>query len=206
MTELIAVITITILAVISPGADFAMVTRNSYLHGRFSGLLSALGISLGVQVHVIYTMLGVGLLISHSPTLFVIVKIIGSAYLIYIGFMTVKSVLQKNEITQEKSHLSGWVSFRMGFYTNALNPKTMLFVLSVFTQFVSQDTEFFVLVGYGVFMSLLHLVWFGIIAVFFSNSMLRNLMLNHQRSVNNVLGSILIFLGISLLLAPLAVT
>ena len=74
MTELIAVAIITILAVISPGADFAMVTRNSYLYGRRAGLLAATGIALGVQVHVMYTMLGVGLLIAKSPILFTAIK------------------------------------------------------------------------------------------------------------------------------------
>lgn len=85
MPELIAVAVITILAVISPGADFAMVTRNSYLHGRRAGLLAAAGIALGVQVHVLYTMLGVGLLIARSPALFLALKLLGAAYLIHVG-------------------------------------------------------------------------------------------------------------------------
>ena len=63
MTELIVVVTITLLAVISPGPDFAMVTRNSLMLSRRSGVLTALGIGLGVTVHVSYTLLGVGLLI-----------------------------------------------------------------------------------------------------------------------------------------------
>mgnify|MGYP000143720592 CR=1 FL=1 len=63
MTEWIAVITITLLTVISPGPDFAMVSRNSLLLSRRSGVLTALGIGLGVLVHVSYTLLGVGLLI-----------------------------------------------------------------------------------------------------------------------------------------------
>ena len=66
MTELLAVALITILAVISPGADFAMVTRNSLMLSRRSGVLTALGIGLGVTVHVSYTLLGVGLLIRCS--------------------------------------------------------------------------------------------------------------------------------------------
>jgi len=203
MNELIAVITITMLAVISPGADFAMVTRNSYLHGRGSGLLSALGISLGVQVHVMYTMLGVGLMITHSPFLFVVVKVIGAAYLIYVGFSTIKSVILNAEISAAKSSITPWVSFRMGFYTNALNPKTMLFVLSVFTQFVSQDTDTLTLVGYGLFMSVSHLIWFCIVAMFFSNVVLRNRMLNSQKLVNSAIGSVLMFFGVSLLFSPL---
>ena len=64
MIEALAVATITILAVISPGADFAMVTRNSMILSRRAGVLTATGISLGVLVHVAYSMAGIGLLIA----------------------------------------------------------------------------------------------------------------------------------------------
>lgn len=85
MTELIAVITITLLAVISPGPDFAMVTRNSLMLSRRAGVLTALGIGLGVLVHVTYTLVGVGLLIQQSLWLFNAIKLVGAVYLIYLG-------------------------------------------------------------------------------------------------------------------------
>jgi threonine/homoserine/homoserine lactone efflux protein len=85
MTELLAVVTITILAVISPGPDFAMVTRNSLLLSRRAGLLTALGIGGGVLVHVAYTILGVGILIQQSIWLFNALKLVGAAYLIWLG-------------------------------------------------------------------------------------------------------------------------
>ncbi len=59
---MITVILITCLAVISPGADFAIVTRNSYLYGRQIGLSTALGIAGGVWIHVAYSLLGLGFL------------------------------------------------------------------------------------------------------------------------------------------------
>lgn len=64
MNELIAMAAMTILAVISPGPDFAMVTRSSYAYGTKIGLLAALGIAFGVQVHVFYTVFGVTLCLS----------------------------------------------------------------------------------------------------------------------------------------------
>ncbi|MET4727496.1 threonine/homoserine/homoserine lactone efflux protein [Lysobacter enzymogenes] len=70
MQELLAVVTITSLAVISPGPDFAMVSRNSLLQSRRAGVLTALGIALGVWVHVGYTLLGVGLVIRESLQLY----------------------------------------------------------------------------------------------------------------------------------------
>ncbi|KIU54354.1 lysine transporter LysE, partial [Pseudomonas putida] len=91
MGELLAVALITVLAVISPGADFAMVTRSSYAFGRRSGLLAALGIACGVQVHVVYTVLGVAVLISQSPGLFMAMKVVGAGYLIYLGYRSLRT-------------------------------------------------------------------------------------------------------------------
>jgi len=75
MLELFTVASITVLAVISPGADFAMVTRNSMMLSRRAGILTAVGIALGVLVHVAYSLLGVGLIISRSILLFNMISI-----------------------------------------------------------------------------------------------------------------------------------
>ena len=88
MNELWAVAIITILAVVSPGGDFAMVTRNSLLSGRRSGMLTALGIALGNWVHIAYSMVGVAVLVKTAPYLLSWVKVLGAAYLIYIGLQT----------------------------------------------------------------------------------------------------------------------
>lgn len=85
MNELFLMIAITMLAVISPGPDFAMVTRNSYAFGRRSGLMAALGIACGVQVHVLYTVFGVAVIITQSPLLFMAMKLLGGGYLVYLG-------------------------------------------------------------------------------------------------------------------------
>ena len=129
MTELVAVAIFTLLAVISPGADFAMVTRSSYAQGRKAGLAAAVGIALGVQVHVLYTVLGIAVIISQSPMLFLAMKVVGAGYLIYLGY---KSVTNTRRISLEggaPNSASVLQALRTGFLTNALNPKTMLFVV-----------------------------------------------------------------------------
>ncbi|MBY0443948.1 MAG: LysE family transporter, partial [Burkholderiales bacterium] len=162
MNEIFAVALITILAVISPGADFAMVTRNSYLYGRKAGLLAALGIALGVQIHVMYTMLGVGLIISQSPALFTVIKIAGAIYLIYIGYTTFTSKSKLNIDLSADAGLSPFAALRNGFLTNALNPKTTLFVVSTYTQVVNPSTPLAQQIAYGLFMSLAHGLWFSL--------------------------------------------
>ncbi|MEU1081789.1 LysE family transporter [Streptomyces sp. NPDC005908] len=202
MSEVLAVAVITVLAVIAPGADFAMVVRSSYLYGRRTGLLGAAGVAAGVLVHVTYTMLGVGLLIASSAFLFTVVKLTGAAYLVYIGVRTFRT---RAEVTVDLEHRTGLTPFaalRTGFLTNVLNPKTTLFVVSTFAQVVGPGTPLLQQAGYGLFMSLAHLLWFGVVALFFSHDRMRGLMLRGQRVLNKVIGTALAGLGVSLALAP----
>ncbi|MFF1464733.1 LysE family transporter [Streptomyces sp. NPDC058330] len=201
MTEVLAVALITVLAVISPGADFAMVVRNSCLYGRRTGLLAAAGVAAGVLVHVAYTMLGVGLLIASSTALFTAIKLAGAAYLVYIG---VRTFLARADLTVDlgsKGTLTGAGALRTGFLTNVLNPKTTLFVVSTFTQVVGPDTAYWQQAAYGLFMSLAHFGWFALVALFFSHSHLRTAMLRRQKALNRTIGSVLVGLGVTLGLA-----
>lgn len=140
MTEWIAVITITLLAVVSPGPDFAMVSRNSLLLSRRSGVLTALGIGLGVLVHVTYTLLGVGLLIQQSAWLFNVIKLLGALYLIYLGFKMLRTQKAGEFAPSKVAPVSDLEALRIGFLTNALNPKTTVFIVSLFIQVVGPDT------------------------------------------------------------------
>jgi threonine/homoserine/homoserine lactone efflux protein len=209
MSELLAVAVITILAVISPGPDFAMVTRNSLLFGRRAGLLCALGIALGVQVHVFYTMFGVGLLMAHAPALLGAVKLAGAAYLVWIGWKTLAAkALPADANTADGqpagASLSTGAALRMGFLTNALNPKTTLFVVSTYTQVVHPGTSQVAQFGYGLFMSAAHAAWFALVATVFASGTLRQALLARQRVVDRVIGVILIGLGMALGVARLA--
>jgi hypothetical protein len=85
-----------------PGPDFAMVSRNSLLLSRRSGVLTALGIGAGVCVHVTYTLLGVGLLIQQSLWLFNLIKLAGAAYLIFLGI----KMLRAKPATDEEASVS----------------------------------------------------------------------------------------------------
>lgn len=202
MIEIAAVAAITILAVISPGADFAMITRNSLLYGRSAGLLASLGIALGVQLHVLYTMLGVGLILQNSTGLFSIIKFTGAIYLIYVGYKTFSTLQPSSSSAIPLKELDAFDALRTGFFTNALNPKTTLFVVSVYTQIVQAETAISVQIGYGLFMSLAHWAWFSLVTMFFSEEHLRSAMLRNQALLNRTIGIILIGLGFWLAFSP----
>ena len=200
MTELFAVALFTLLAVVSPGADFAMVTRSSYAQGRKAGLAAAVGIALGVQVHVLYTVLGIAVIISQSPALFLGMKVLGAGYLIYLGYQSLTNTARIN-LEGQPSGSSLLAVLRTGFLTNALNPKTMLFVISAYTQVVQPGSPLALDFAYGAFMSFAHWAWFSLVAVFFSSAGLRKAMIERQQVVDRVIGVALIGLGLAVVVA-----
>jgi threonine/homoserine/homoserine lactone efflux protein len=90
-TDLIAVAGLTVLIMISPGPDLALVVRNTLAGGKSAGGWTSLGILSGNLVHVSYCMLGIGWLIATSATAFTIVKLAGGAYLIFFGLQSIQA-------------------------------------------------------------------------------------------------------------------
>jgi len=204
MTEWLAVISITLLAVISPGPDFAMVARNSLLLNRRAGVLTAMGIALGVLVHVSYTLFGLGLLIKQSPALFHALKLIGALYLIWLG---ARMVLARKAATAAASTgraVGDLKALRTGFLTNVLNPKTTIFIVSLFLQLVGQTTSLTTQIAYGLFISLSHGAWFIVVALFFSRPAIQASLLAVRHWIDRGFGTVLIGFGLALATASLA--
>jgi RhtB (resistance to homoserine/threonine) family protein len=201
MTELIVVVTITLLAVISPGPDFAMVTRNSLMLSRRTGVLTALGIGLGVTVHVSYTLLGVGLLIRQSLWLFNAVKLVGAIYLVYLGVRMLMTKAGNGQPDAQAAPLSDLAALRTGFLTNALNPKTTVFIVSLFMQAVRPDTPLIVQIGYGAFIAVVHAGWFSLVALCFSATAVRDRLLALRHWIDRTFGCLLVGFGVALAIA-----
>jgi RhtB (resistance to homoserine/threonine) family protein len=197
LPELISVSVIAIFMAISPGADFVMVTRNSVFYSRKAGLYSALGVSLAIWIHVAYSIAGLAIIISNSIVLFSIIKYLGAAYLIYIGWKTLQS---KSNVDMERQldseGLSNVAAFKIGFITNALNPKTTIFFLSIFTQVVNPQTPVWLQVVYGAIISLSHLLWFCSVSIFLSQPVLLKKFHTYQNAIEKVVGSLLIGFGL----------
>ncbi|MCY9822240.1 LysE family transporter [Aeromonas media] len=200
MTELLAVVAITFFAVISPGPDFAMVSRNSLLLSRRTGVLTALGIAAGVCVHVSYTLLGVGLLIQQSLWLFNLIKLVGAAYLIFLGIKMLRAQPTTGEELASQPALSSLGALRTGFLTNVLNPKTTIFIVSLFMQVVQPQTPLAVQLGYGAFIVLAHALWFSAVALFFSSSSVRARLLAVRHWIDRIFGGLLVGFGMLLAL------
>ena len=190
-------------ALLSPGPDFAMIVKQSVSYGRRASIFTSIGIGLGISVHIVYTLLGIGLIISKSIILFNIIKYLGAGYLIYIGYKSLKSKginLQTNE-EKEIEKISDFKSFYLGFLCNALNPKATLFFLSMFTVIISPNTPLDVQAFYGLFCILATTCWFLFLSLILSHSKVKNFLSSFGKWFDRTIGIVLISLGIKVALS-----
>jgi len=193
---------LNLLAVISPGPDFAMTVRNSLCYSRRSGIFTSLGISLGLGVHLTYCAAGIGYLISSSVVLFSIIKLLGGGYLIYMGIASVLAKGSRLELNEESAgaDLTRLQAFKMGFLMNVLNPKVTLFFLSLFTLVISNSTPNIIILTISLIMIITALIWFIVVSIFFTHPKIQKGFLKYEKVINRTLGGFLIFLGIKIAL------
>ncbi|MDR6235613.1 LysE family translocator [Pseudomonas oryzihabitans] len=199
MTEMLAVITITLLAVISPGADFALVSRNSLLLSRRAGLWTAVGIGLGTWIHLGGVLLGLGVVLQRTPWLFTTLKLCGAGYLLWLGVGMLRGAGAHAIREVEARPISSRAALRMGLLSNALNPKTTMFILSLFLQVIEPTTPWAVQLGYGLFISGVHVAWFALVALGFSEVRIRARVLSLRPWLERLSGGVLVGFGLLLM-------
>ena len=190
-----------LLAVISPGPDFALITRQSFLYGRTSSIYTSLGIASGILVHVSYCIVGLNFLLTNNDILFYI-RILCAIYLFYLG---VKSLLSHNiksndnvKIECDIVEISPMVAYRDGFITNVLNVKATFFFLSLY---VYIDTAFIAIrVLYGLWMSIITGLWFILLSIILTSKKIKENTYNYQFYINKLMGIVLIYLAIKIYL------
>src|SRR5688572_18471911 len=138
LADLLSVAGLTVLIMVTPGADLALVTRNTIMGGKSAGGWTSAGILTGNLVHLTYCLLGVGW-IATSATAFTILKLAGGAYLIFLGLQSLRLVSDAPQETEAPAqHGRRW--WVQGLLNNLLNPKGPLFYLGVLAVFVHADS------------------------------------------------------------------
>ena len=120
----------------TPGQDMIYVITRSLAQGRFAGVCSALGVCAGILVHTALAALGVGAILHASETLFFALKLVGAAYLVYLGIRLLLSRASVDAIEARGPPLSPLALVRQGVLSNVTNPKIVLFFFAFLPQFV----------------------------------------------------------------------
>ncbi|TXY07186.1 LysE family translocator [Vibrio mimicus] len=197
-------IAITILT-LTPGLDTALVIRNTSRAGFADGCTTSLGICFGLFVHATFSAIGISAILAQSAELFQFVKMIGAAYLIWLGISSLRSLMKTGQgievasLTHSQFRLTR--SLREGFLSNVLNPKTAVFYLAFLPQFINPEYS---PLAQSLLMALIHfaiaMVWQCGLAGALSSA--KNLLKNasFMRWMEGTTGFVLVALGIKLLL------
>jgi len=126
----------------SPGPDSFLVVRNTLVEGRRIGFMTLLGNRIGLCAHLAAAIAGLSVALQNSPALYLGVRLLGAAYLVYLGASKLVSRTRQAPaaaVTGSGGGMASVTAVRQGLLNNLLNPKVSLFFLSLFPQFATGD-------------------------------------------------------------------
>jgi len=191
------------LLVISPGPNGVLIAKTVPISGREAGFMNIAGFISAFYLQGALSIFGISIILVQSAQAFFVLKIAGAAYLCWLGFKALRDawlgIAVMPQVKQAKRRTSLKSAYIEGFLTNALNPKTSMFYLAAFPQFIP--------IGEGaaqwafllVFLhSLLNLAWFG--AMVFLLARVKRMAQSGamQRWIKAITGTIFIGFGVKL--------
>lgn len=206
-TILLTLASIHFIALMSPGPDFALVIQNATRHGRQTGLYIALGLSVGILLHSLFSLTGVSYLVHQHPLLYSVLQLLGGSYLLYLGTGALRGVIAtiKNPLSDQPSKNSNLVisnkrqAFTKGFATNILNPKALVFFVSLMSSLVPVGMS---VTGKGIALVILFglsLLWFSSLAWMLSTQRLQTRLQQAGIYIDGLCGVVFTLVGSSIL-------
>jgi threonine/homoserine/homoserine lactone efflux protein len=134
----IAFLLVAVVVIVMPGPDFALTMRNTLMRGAGAGVRTAAGVVAGLLVWEVASIVGVAALIAASQPAFLVVRLLGAAYLVWLGLQALRAAWQRREVRDRR--VPGRSAFRQGLFSNLGNPKIAVFFTSLLPQFVTHPS------------------------------------------------------------------
>lgn len=174
VSNILAFIVVATLLVISPGPNGLLITKTVPIFGKKSGFMNIGGFVAAFYVHGTLSIFGISILLVQSAQAFLVFKLLGAAYLFWIGIksiisaFSVKVVNSDQPLKTEKRTMSVKRAFIEGFLTNVLNPKVSIFYLAAFPQFISVNESPVTAYALVTAHSLVNFIWFALMVFMLS--------------------------------------
>jgi threonine/homoserine/homoserine lactone efflux protein len=204
LNEFLTIAIVHLVAVASPGPDFAIVVRNSVAYGRRIAIYTSIGIGGAILLHVAYSLVGLSVVIATTPWLFKTFSYLAAGYLLYLAVGALRSGPPSGDTVDMKDKPKPMITAKkalwIGFLTNGLNPKATLFFLSLFTAIISIETPFAVKLGYGIYLSIATGLWFCFLSFMLSTSRVAELIGKKGYWLDRAMGVLLVGLAAKLVI------
>lgn len=209
--QILAFIGVAFILTITPGADTMLVLRSVLTRGQRAGLVAMLGICSGLFIHATFSALGLSLIIVRSATAFEVIKLLGAAYLIFLGSQSLWQALGKRAdasvgpsqpatrttLPQRNKRQS----FIEGLVSNVLNPKVSVFYLAFLPQFINPGDP---VLAKSLLLAVIHfgmgIIWLTLVATLAGRAQALLVRPQVQRKIEAFAGAVLILFGVRLAL------
>jgi threonine/homoserine/homoserine lactone efflux protein len=186
----------------SPGPSFILVARTAVANSRADGLATAIGMGGAAIFFATLALLGLQAVLLSVPTLYMALKILGGAYLLYLAVVIWRGSKQTIDI-QEGSYKKPskiYQSFKIGLITQLSNPKTAIFYGSVFAALLPEKVSVSMILILALMLFILEAGWYSIVALVLSSNAPRKVYLNSKAILDRVASLIIGGLGLKLII------
>jgi threonine efflux protein len=202
LTYWLSLFSVCLVGAMSPGPSLAVVTQSSISEGRRGGVSCALAHGLGVGLYGLLTIMGLALLITQSPLLFLLIQLLGTAYLLKLGWASLTSdgsASAKPNQGQGNGHSPATRGFLIAF----LNPKLAVFMLALFSQFLRPEYGLSAKSVMVLTVGVTDALWYSLIAVLVSHPSFLKALADRALVLDRVFGVIIIALAVTVALRAL---
>ncbi|KXF82820.1 LysE family translocator [Enterovibrio coralii] len=194
---------IWVLAVITPGANVLLTINTALNYNRHTASFSAFGVAVAVALWGLFGGSGLIILFSLFPEILTAMKVLGGAYLVYLGLRQLKQIREKKKLHIDPQALSSLPSpkrvFLTAFFTSILNVKTGFFVVSVFSVSVTQHITLPLILAIMFTMSGITLVWHLFLSFAFSRHSAKSAYEKASRLFDFLTGGLFTLFGIKVM-------
>jgi len=198
---LVTVAGLQIAAASSPGPNFVLVSSYSTTRSLRQALISIIGIIIGILIWSSLAILGLGALISSSPTAYALVQYLGAIYLIWLGIKMLISSYRKQSLSEsEIVETSASSPLIKGFLVNIGNPKTIAYYTSLFAVLIPPESTAWLLIAVVIADAVACAAWWVFVARAFSLAPVKQFFGRFSKQIDRVFGTALVCLGLRLAL------
>jgi len=182
-------------ALMLPGPDFVAVVRNTIARGKRAGLLTALGVSIGISFYAALSALGLSTLLNRVEWFELVVRVAGAAFLAYLGIRLLLTHAPPRHIEQEAANTPNGPSnpLLLGLLVNLTNPKAIIFFASIFGSAIKPQTPLWVLLAVIGIVGVSGLLWFSAVSLLTASTGWLIRLEDHQHWIERLAG--IAFLG-----------
>ena len=187
-------------AVMTPGPNFFVTAQVTVKHSSISGLFIVLGTCTGTVIWSTAGYFGIAYLFVIAPWIYTTLKIIGGSYIIYLGTKLIINAYKSNASTtlQIEDSQSNYLNWWKGLITNLSNPKTAMFITSLFASVLPKEPTIFIGISIVITMVLISLLWYSFIVVIFSSARFNHYYNRVQNWIEGIAGVIFVGFGAKL--------